>query len=640
MACGNETTGGGVWLSPTQFTLLSGSGQTGPVGIALAAPLVAEVRATDSTVIPGFRVDFRVSSGSATLDPSTTHTDGLGRASTLVTPTAPGNIVVSATVYSSSLTDDFLLSASGTSPDPCIAGELTPVIAQVVKTLGGSGVCLGGDANGADYTLIAFNADTSVANSAEIRVTGNGLGPPPAGAVVAAAAAHRQPQAPRTMSVAPAAANPAGLAVRMDAARRWRDATSRRSSIVADSVGQRRLVNVNFANDCAAPVMRVGRVAAVSGTSVLVVDSLAPPGALSAADLNWLQSVFDSLSEPSVRLNFREPFDMDSNTATVLFLTGAVNALSAPPAFGAPDVVFRSRDLFPLAAGDSLPAPCAASNAAELLYLAIPDPTGSLGPPRTVTELRTRWPRILAHEYQHLVNASRRLYVVGATTFEAPWLDEALSQVAEELVFLRMASRNTRENFGALDLGLTVQSLDAIAVAQQVNLDNYRAYLTNVSATSPLSSVTNPAGRGAAWALLRYLVGHAPPPDYNSLTALGSSRRAGLDNLRSVFGPTLPLQIRNWTTAAFTDDLFATEPALQEPTWSFRSVYPDLQGTPFPLATTPLVSAVPSNVTIAALTAAYFRLSVPAGGQSSLTWGAPTAGPIAPTVRWTLVRTR
>jgi hypothetical protein len=639
VACGDSATGGG-FLNPTQLSLVAGSGQTGTVGVAFAAPLVAEVRANDSTIIPAFRVDFRISSGSATLNPPSTVTDANGHATTVVTPTAPGTIVVSATVFSSSLTDDFLLSAVGPASDPC-AGPVTGLaIAQIDKTLGGSGLCLGGGLSGADYAIVAFNSDTILGASATVRLTGTGLAAPPASSVPAALSVPAR-GAVRSAPRAGPSADRSAFWQRADAARRWADARSRFSAVVLDTVGQRRLINVNFADDCANPIMRVGRVVAVSPASIVVVDSLAPAGSVPAPTIQALSAAFDSLAEPAVRLNFREPFDVDSNgKRTVLFITPAVNALPAMPGFLAPDVVFRSRDLYPKVAGDSLPPPCVVTNAAELLYVALPDSAGTIGAPRTSTQLVHRWPRVLAHEYQHLVNASRRLYVVRASALESPWLDEALSQAAEELVFLRMASRNSRENLGAFELQLTNETMHALDVAQQVNIDNARAFLANPGAVSLLDAVTNPASRGAAWMLVRYLVDHAPPPDYNSWTALGSTAHTGLTSLRLIFGPSLPIQIRGWATSIYTDDLFATEPALQEPTWSFRSVYPDLYQIPFPLATVPLISGVATDATISSLSAAYFRLSVPAGATASVTWSAATAGPIAPTVRWTLVRTR
>ena len=46
-------------------------------------------------------------------------------------------------------------------------------------------------------------------------------------------------------------------------------------------------------------------------------------------------------------------------------------------------------------------------------------------------------PGTLAHEYQHLINAGRRLYVNNANAFEDMWLNEGLSHIAEELAVLQ-----------------------------------------------------------------------------------------------------------------------------------------------------------------------------------------------------------
>ena len=53
---------------------------------------------------------------------------------------------------------------------------------------------------------------------------------------------------------------------------------------------------------------------------------------------------------------------------------------------------------------------------------------------------------VIAHEFQHLINAGRRMYVNNALDFEDTWLDEGLAHVAEELLFYREAGLRPKGN--------------------------------------------------------------------------------------------------------------------------------------------------------------------------------------------------
>src|SRR5205085_6799038 len=153
------------------------------------------------------------------------------------------------------------------------------------------------------------------------------------------------------------------------------------------------------------------------------------------------------------------------------------------------------------------------------------DASGSVGPPLSKSDIMGDLGRQIVHEYQHLINASRRLYVNHAEDFEAPWLDEALSQCAEELLFQQTAPRQSRENLGSYDLSLTQQTLVAFADNQRPNLEKYRRFLSGVTSTSPLYDT--PEGRGAGWSLLRYLIDRRDYYDYVSFTDLANSTTTG-----------------------------------------------------------------------------------------------------------------
>ena len=80
-------------LSPQGLTKLSGDEQRGPVGSALAEPLVVEVLDEEGNGLEGAEVTFAVTAGDGTLSVETTTTDAGGRASATLTLEGVGGTV-------------------------------------------------------------------------------------------------------------------------------------------------------------------------------------------------------------------------------------------------------------------------------------------------------------------------------------------------------------------------------------------------------------------------------------------------------------------------------------------------------------------------------------------------------------------
>jgi uncharacterized protein (TIGR03437 family) len=99
---------------PASITVVSGSGQSGAVGSAFAAPLVAVVMDQNGNVMSGVVVSFGVFSGSATLSATEVTTGLNGTAEITATPTATGAIEILASVNGVSKVATFLETGSGT----------------------------------------------------------------------------------------------------------------------------------------------------------------------------------------------------------------------------------------------------------------------------------------------------------------------------------------------------------------------------------------------------------------------------------------------------------------------------------------------------------------------------------------------
>jgi hypothetical protein len=114
---------------------------------------------------------------------------------------------------------------------------------------------------------------------------------------------------------------------------------------------------------------------------------------------------------------------------------------------------------------------------------------------------------VLAHEFQHLINASRRLYVNSAAAFEDKWLDEGLAHIAEELLFYRESGLTPRLNIDINRVRATTAARSAYNADMAANGGRYRIYLQNPATSSPYAvDVDSLSTRGAVWSLLRYSI--------------------------------------------------------------------------------------------------------------------------------------
>src|SRR5262249_27377459 len=237
-----------------------------------------------------------------------------------------------------------------------------------------------------------------------------------------------------------------------------------------------------------------------------------------------------------------------------------------------------------------------------------------------------------AHEYQHLINAGRRMYVNNANSFEDTWLNEGLSHVAEELLFYRVSGLTSRANIGVTQLN-TTPLVNAFNNYQIDNTIRFEFFLEKPFGTSVYGGNDSLETRGATWSLLRYLTDHASAPEATTWQALVNSTTNGQLNLARVFGDYMTM-IRNWTVSVISDDVAGvTDPRFLQQSWNYRSIFPNLvdsQGSrlgKYPLQVFPLSDQSTVNTTVFAGGVAYIRFSVPAGSQASVDW---TAGAGAP----------
>jgi hypothetical protein len=512
-----------------------------------------------------------------------------------------------------------------------------------------AGVCLAGGASGAEYVVVAANTATNVAQQLTLNATGLGVEPP---TVALTSLAASEPALTLAAAAAQAHRHDDGgfhdrlrqrerdeLTARMAPAR-MQLGVERIEAAVAPvpQIGELISYNVNSRQSCSSPDMRTGRVEWISERAVFVADTANPAPGFSPTNYQELGAVIDTLITPVVTGAFGQSSDVDGNNRIVVFYTRAVNELTPRDATFVVGGFFFARDLYPRSGQGA----CATSNYAEMFYMLAPDPTGVVnGHRRTVDYVLRATRSTLAHEYQHLINASRRLYVSNAPAFEVIWLDEGLSHIAEELVFFRAADLGPLQNITGPQIQASQRRVDAYNEYQTANVGRFEAFLKAPETSSPWAPNDSLTTRGATWHLLRYAADLRGGDQAQTWRALTAGPATGTANLGAVFGSDLARLHANWATTVVVDDaVTGLHASLSFPSWNMRSIYQALQRPAYPLRIRTLAENTPLETTLAGGGAAYFRVRAPAGSSASVTLHRTDNQALPASFGSTIVRTR
>jgi hypothetical protein len=658
---------GGV--TPAGFTATA---LPGPAAAVVALPDVLALGVGDTVTIKATARDQYgneiTGSGLTFTAPDATVTVS---ASGLTTATALGAGRVVVTSGARADTVNVTVLSAGSSPCGTLPATVMTV-GQVVTpaaTGGSARICLsGGTANG-EYGLVAFSSSTVFATTTAFDVYGLGLAAPTA-PILAGDLSTLLGQSAFDMGVgmidmsyalAPARAvelerrevERKELAPLIASARAAYAARPKLASLVAlPAVGDTLKLNSQALTGCSNATIKGGIVKAVGTRSIVVADTANPANGYTTADYQSIATTFDTLVYPLDVDNFGAPSDLTGTGHVVLFFTTSVNQLTPQNASYVIGGFFFARDLYPKTARNNLPA-CAGSNEREIFYLLVPDPAGTInGNRRLTTEVTRLNLATLTHEFQHLINASRRLYVnTAAAASEETWLDEGLSHVAEELLYFRISGFGTRDN---LNLAAVT------ATGQGANFSNYMAQnfgrlyerLRRPELTSPYATDDSLSTRGAAWSFLRYAAGRQPVGGEQAfLRSIVNSTTTGIANLSNALpNGLLTTYLNDWSVATFTDDYPQLPQALLDdrykfPSWNFRSIYPNLRVSGgsalgvYPLAVRTLSNNASQRVNLAGGGAGYLRFAVSASKTSVLSMSTNGAAPAAG-LKFSVVRLR
>jgi hypothetical protein len=289
---------------------------------------------------------------------------------------------------------------------------------------------------------------------------------------------------------------------------------------------------------------------------IIYNDVVSPPNGFTATDYQQIGDEFRDLIYPTDVSYFGTPLDQDNNGRVIILYTPQVNKLTPPNNASFVGGFFFAGDLFPTTAPANQFA-CPQSNQAELFYVLAPDPDGVFNNKRTTATVRQGTRGTIAHEFQHMINASNRIRSPIDQPLEDVWLDEALAHFAEDAV-----GRAVRGIGEAEDAGFTRTfggSADDFNAFFFQNFARYRLYLLNPGPLAPTSSLADSslAVRGAAWSLLHYTADqYAPGGDIKAyMLKLAGGPDVGVTNLTKNAGNVdFQTLITGWMIANYADD--------------------------------------------------------------------------------------
>jgi len=611
---------GYIDVSPATSNVLQGNTQA----------LTATVRSAVGNVITGQTITWGTTNGSVlTVDGSGVAT-GAGVGSASITATSG--------VRSGSAT----LSVC---PNLAVGGAYTAVMPLA------SSLCFGGGAGAEEFTYMPVNLSSSSALS--LTVTGTGIqavtGPPspdklPTGGPRLGRSVAGEPGIDedfrarlleRDRELAARLYRSGNALIKRSAA--VRGGPRRLITVGVPSVGD--LMNLNVAQGCSGALdTRVGQVRSIGQHVIVVSDTANPAGGFTTAQYDSIALEFDSLAYAVDTTSFGGPTDLDSNQRVVAFYTRAVNELSPPASSVVVLGFFTGRDLF-----SSAPASCPRSNEGEMFYMLVPDPTGAVNSNvRTVSFVRGSTVGTMAHELQHLINGSRRVYLNGTWNglFEEVWLNEGLSHIAEELVFYRASVGLTpRSNIVVTQLTTGPNASRRVAAFNAYanpNFGRWRGWLQRPDTSGPVKNVDALASRGATWSFLRYASDRVNGVETAFWQSLINTQNTGITNLSSAIGGAdVNDWVRDWTAANYGDDAVAgIATQYTHPSWSYRSLYTALNGS-YQLVPRPLTNGVGLTLSYSrGGGTAYARFGVPASGFAQVT---ALSGGVAPTSPYALI---
>ncbi|WP_419937365.1 putative Ig domain-containing protein [Candidatus Palauibacter sp.] len=215
------------------------------------------------------------------------------------------------------------------------------------------------------------------------------------------------------------------------------DWPARTVDALADTVNYARGDTVTLYADLDRTCQQSGQVRAVVrlvGDNGIWLDDVAnPSGTFTDAELTGFDAFLTRHTRPVHDSYFGRLSDVDANERLLILMTREVNRIDNLAGW------VSWYDLYPA-------SQCATSNEAEITYLYVPDPVGTVGEARTKQRLLDYYPLLLTHEITHLVQANAE--VLGSADFKTSWEHEGGASLAEQLVAYQLFGHGSNRDLG------------------------------------------------------------------------------------------------------------------------------------------------------------------------------------------------
>lgn len=311
--------------------------------------------------------------------------------------------------------------------------------------------------------------------------------------------------------------------------------------------------------------------------TLLYVDTETPDANLTQSDIDNLGRAFDERVYAGNRAAFGDESDINGDGKVTILMSPGVNRLT--PAGTAQTSGYIAGYFLP---NDLVPdlVPTGATNAREIFYTVVPDPTGAYGNVLDRTRVLPVIEGVLAHEFLHMILFNYRVLVYGSgysnAYMEDVWLNEGLAHIAED-VNGYTASNVARANLFLADPGNTTLIYGGDGLEE----------------------------RGAAFLFLRLLGDRFGESIFRDLV---QSRRIGTANVTAAAGTYFVELFADWAAALWLSDRGVTDdPRFEYTSFDLQAVFADLLVIPGTF------DAAGRQGSVRSMAPEYLSFTVPAG---------------------------
>ncbi|MCZ6758954.1 MAG: hypothetical protein O7D29_01055, partial [Gemmatimonadetes bacterium] len=384
--------------------------------------------------------------------------------------------------------------------------------------------------------------------------------------------------------------------------------------------------------DACANFNTITTVVRVVGSAGVFVDDIANPtgDSLTLVDIQAASDTFDLMTFAKDTLYFGPPTDLDNNQRVLVVLTQQVNQLLGGAIAG---FVF-SGDLFSVGG-------CASSDEGEIFYSHVPDAATG----RTRASVLAQMPSLIAHEFAHVIQFSRRLQAGGS--FMALWEMEGQATFAEEVVGHAVLGNTNGAN---LD-GTVVTQAGAGADWYQFIFTRLARYygwdpdnpsvrladtpeLCTLFGSTSLTTACAPFWfYGASWSFMRYLSDRYDASYVGTDAAVPNGEEglhrdwigkdvnlSGVANVENLLGVQIDTLFARWAATLYADDRVGVtaDSVISMSSWKLGDVFNTL-GADFDIAPTDRTFSTFTDASLGVLggSTRYTRLSA-AGARPAL----------------------